>query len=174
MKCVRAQFRFELCSHKLLIPCGKLFSLSACEMWGFSAHSILLHLDRIQNVKPIQDTFTGITPKPWQYVRLAHQKRIFLFGIKEQQIVIVLGKATIALVGNEAQNSFPVLSISLGHSHDCRHADDGKWANSLLPPITIPLNIKPSAANHGLGHLNPVNETKHGHSSYFTIICCFL
>ena len=42
-----------------------------------------------------------------------------------------------------------------------RQADDGKWANSLLPPITIPLNIKPSAANHGLGHLNPVNETKY-------------
>ena len=39
--------------------------------------------------------------------------------------------------------------------------DDGKWANSQLPPITIPLNIKPSPANHGVGHLNPVHETKY-------------
>ena len=92
---------------------------------------------------------------------IGHQKRIFLFGIEEQQIVIVLGKATIALVGNEAQNSFPVLSLLLGQSHDCRHADDGKWANSQLPPITIPLNIKPSPANHGVGHLNRVHETKY-------------
>ena len=40
-------------------------------------------------------------------------------------------------------------------------ADDGKWANSQLPPITIPLNIKPSPANHGVGHLNRVHETKY-------------
>ena len=51
---------------------------------------------------------------------------------------------------------------------ECRHADDGKWANSQLPPITIPLNIKPSAANHGVGHLNPVNQTKYYYNPPWT------